>query len=70
MEDFVLATFGFESGARAHRLYVTAGSDFHGSVKPDIALGQETRGGAYLEESMVAFVSLAGMAEILNKPEK
>jgi len=45
----------FESLARAHGLFVTAGSDFHGSIKPDIALGQETRGGAYLQESMEAF---------------
>jgi predicted metal-dependent phosphoesterase TrpH len=50
----------FESLARAQGLYVTAGSDFHGSVKPDIVLGQETRGGTYLQESMEAFVAFAG----------
>ena len=37
----------------------TCGSDFHGSVKPDIGLGQETRGGAYLQESMAAFSAFA-----------
>jgi len=42
----------FVSLARTQGLFVTAGSDYHGSVKPDIALGQETRGGAYLQESM------------------
>lgn len=50
----------YESLARSRRLYVTAGSDFHGGVKPDIALGQEKRGGAYLRESMEAFVMHAG----------
>ena len=45
----------FESLARAQGLCVTAGSDFHGGVKPDIALGQEKRGGAYLEKSMETF---------------
>ncbi len=45
----------FESLARTHGLYVTAGSDFHGGVKPEIAVGQEKRGGAYLRESMEAF---------------
>jgi len=49
----------FESFARSHGLYVTAGSDFHGGVKPDIELGQETRGGAYLAESMEAFRAFA-----------
>ncbi len=49
----------YESLARSRGLYVTAGSDFHGNVKPDIALGQEKRGGAYLRESMKAFASVA-----------
>jgi predicted metal-dependent phosphoesterase TrpH len=47
----------FESLSRAKGLYVTAGSDFHGRVKPEVALGQETRGGAYLAQSMKALVS-------------
>ena len=37
--------------ARQLGLYVTAGSDFHGSAKPDVAMGQEQRGGRYLAES-------------------
>ena len=49
----------YESLARSRGLYVTAGSDFHGNVKPDIALGQEKRGGAYLRESMEAFLAFA-----------
>lgn len=49
----------YESLARSRGLYVTAGSDFHGGVKPDIALGHEKRGGVYLHESMDAFVSKA-----------
>jgi predicted metal-dependent phosphoesterase TrpH len=44
----------FESLARQHGLYVTAGSDFHGSAKPDIAIGCETRGGEYLKRSVEA----------------
>lgn len=51
----------YESRARAHELFVTAGSDFHGGIKPDVALGQETRGGAYLEQSMKAFRLMAGV---------
>ncbi|MEL7604203.1 MAG: hypothetical protein AAGU77_13690, partial [Bacillota bacterium] len=47
-----------ESLARAHGLFVTAGSDFHGSIKPDVSLGQEKRGGAYLLKSMEAFAAL------------
>ena len=42
----------YESTARRYGLYVTAGSDFHGSVKPDIQIGQEQRGGGYLEKSI------------------
>jgi predicted metal-dependent phosphoesterase TrpH len=49
----------YESLARARGLYVTAGSDFHGGVKPDIALGQEKRGGAYLRESMEAYAAFS-----------
>ena len=43
--------------ARQHGLYVTAGSDYHGSVKKDIRIGQETRGGAYLEKSLQKLLS-------------
>ena len=50
----------FASLARAQGLFVTAGSDFHGGVKPGIALGQETRGGAYLEQSMEVFSARYG----------
>ncbi len=49
----------FESLARREGLFVTAGSDYHGSVKPEISLGQETRGGLYLQESMEAFMAFA-----------
>ncbi|MDD5017031.1 MAG: PHP domain-containing protein [Eubacteriales bacterium] len=44
--------------AKRYGLYVTAGSDFHGSVKPHISIGQEKRGGKYLDESMEAFISM------------
>ena len=60
----------YESGARAHALFVTAGSDFHGSVKPEISIGQEKRGGGYLRESMEAFVLLAKPAAISKKQKK
>ena len=50
----------YESLARSRGLFVTAGSDFHGSVKPDIALGHEKRGGAYLRESMEELVLIVG----------
>jgi predicted metal-dependent phosphoesterase TrpH len=42
----------YESVARRYGLYVTAGSDFHGSVKPDVQIGQERRGGRFLEKSL------------------
>ncbi|MGI5849404.1 MAG: PHP domain-containing protein [Christensenellales bacterium] len=42
----------YELLAKRLGLYVTAGSDFHGSVKPRISIGQEQRGGRFLEESM------------------
>ena len=50
----------FVSLARREGLFVTAGSDFHGGVKPKVALGQETRGGAYLKESLEMFLAHAG----------
>jgi len=46
----------FESMARAHGLYVSTGSDFHGSVKPDVKIGDEKRGGDYLGLSMRALL--------------
>jgi 3',5'-nucleoside bisphosphate phosphatase len=42
----------FENAARNHGLFVTSGSDFHGSAKPSVKIGQEHRGGTYLFESM------------------
>lgn len=42
----------YESIAKTHDLFVTAGSDFHGAAKPKVAIGQEQRGGRYLEESL------------------
>lgn len=42
----------FVSMAKRYGLFVTAGSDFHGNVKPKVSIGQEQRGGKYLEESM------------------
>ena len=42
----------FESVARSHGLYVTAGSDFHGCAKPGVAIGGERRGSGYLKRSL------------------
>jgi predicted metal-dependent phosphoesterase TrpH len=47
----------FASAARRRGLWVCAGSDFHGSSKPDIVLGAERRGGAYLQRSFCALLS-------------
>ncbi len=47
----------FESLARREGLFVTAGSDFHGSAKPKTQIGCETRGGEYLSQSVKALVS-------------
>ncbi len=44
----------FESEARRLGLYVTAGSDFHGTLGQGTALGNEKRGGAYLQRSFEA----------------
>ncbi len=41
-----------ESFAKQNGLYVTCGSDFHGGAKPGIEIGQEQRGGEYLEHSI------------------
>jgi predicted metal-dependent phosphoesterase TrpH len=46
----------FESLARSGGLYVTAGSDFHGSAKPGVDIGSETRGGEYLKRSIEALM--------------
>lgn len=42
----------YETIAKNHGLYVTAGSDFHGAAKPKVKIGQEQRGGKYLEKSL------------------
>ncbi len=47
----------FVSMARRRGLYVCAGSDFHGSSKPDITLGGERRGGTYLQRSFCALLN-------------
>lgn len=48
----------FVSMARSLGLSVTAGSDFHGSAKPDIKIGCERRGGEYLKESVRILMQL------------
>ncbi len=48
----------FESLARRGGLYVTAGSDFHGSAKPGVGIGSETRGGDYLRRSVEALTGI------------
>lgn len=47
----------YEHLAKQYGLFITAGSDFHGSAKPKISIGQEQRGGRYLEKSMETLVS-------------
>lgn len=44
----------YESEARRLGLYVTAGSDFHGTLGRGAALGHEQRGGGYLQRSFEA----------------
>jgi hypothetical protein len=46
----------FESVARSSGLFVTAGSDFHGSATPRVGIGQESRYSHYLEESLFALI--------------
>ncbi len=41
----------YESEARRLGLYVSAGSDFHGTLGQGTVLGNEKRGGAYLQKS-------------------
>ena len=54
----------FECAAQTHGLYVTAGSDFHGSIKSGVEVGHEQRGGTYLNHSMD--VLLAGIKDMLK----
>ena len=42
----------FESYARQNGLFITCGSDFHGSAKPGIEIGQEKRSSSYLIKSL------------------
>ena len=44
----------YESEARRLGLYVTAGSDFHGTLGQGAELGNEKRGGDYLQKSFEA----------------
>ncbi len=55
----------FESLARSMGLYVTAGSDFHGSAKPKIEIGCETRTSEYLEESIRLLAAEADFIDYL-----
>jgi len=47
----------FESLARLHGLFVTSGSDYHGSFTPRVGIGQETRGSRYLSESLLNIIN-------------
>ncbi len=42
----------YESVARRQGLFVTTGSDYHGSCTPKVGIGGETRGGRYLVQSL------------------
>ncbi len=46
----------YESVARQKKLFVTAGSDFHGSSTPRVGIGEETRSSRYLEESLLVLI--------------
>lgn len=46
----------YESTARQMGLFVTAGSDFHGSSTPRVGIGEEIRTSYYLEESMFILI--------------
>ncbi len=46
----------FESLARSSGLYVTTGSDFHGSSTPRVGIGEETRCSHYLERSLFILI--------------
>lgn len=47
----------FVSLARQQGLYVTAGSDFHGSATPRVQIGEERRTSRYLEESLFVLIN-------------
>lgn len=49
----------YESIARRRALYVTSGSDYHGSLTR-VLIGGETRGGAFLQESYAALTERTG----------
>lgn len=46
----------YESMARQMGLFVTAGSDFHGSSTPRVGIGEETRSSSYLKESLLILI--------------
>lgn len=45
--------------AQKKAMLVTCGSDYHGRVKPEIAIGSETRGGEYLDYCLNLFYQKA-----------
>jgi 3',5'-nucleoside bisphosphate phosphatase len=45
--------------AQKKAMLVTCGSDYHGRVKPEIAIGSETRGGEYLDYCLNLFYKKA-----------
>lgn len=47
----------YESVARQKKLFVTSGSDFHGSSTPRVGIGEETRSSSYLQESLLILIS-------------
>jgi len=47
----------FESMARSIGLFVTTGSDFHGSATPRVGIGEELRNSRYLQESLLLFIN-------------
>jgi predicted metal-dependent phosphoesterase TrpH len=47
----------YESAARQMGLFVTAGSDFHGSSTPRVGIGEEIRSSYYLEESVLILIN-------------
>ncbi len=46
----------FESLARSNGLYITVGSDFHGSATPRVGIGEESRTSHYLEQSLCVII--------------
>jgi predicted metal-dependent phosphoesterase TrpH len=47
----------YESAARQMGLFVTAGSDFHGSSTPRVGIGEEIRTSNYLVESLFVLIN-------------